>query len=104
MINKVGVIGAGQMGSGIAHVLAMAGLSVRMLDREQSQLDKGVANIGKNLDRQIAKGKATEGEKGAAIGRIATTLNYADLADCDLVVEAATENEAVKKQIFAQLC
>jgi 3-hydroxybutyryl-CoA dehydrogenase len=104
MIETVGVIGAGQMGNGIAQVLAQAGFAVTILDIGQAQIDKGLATIGKNLDRQIAKAKISEADKTATLGRIKTTLAYPDLASCHLVIEAATENEAVKKQIFAQLC
>jgi len=104
MIETVGVIGAGQMGNGIAQVLAQAGCTVRLLDLNEAQLQKGLATIGKNLDRQIAKGKLSDADKGAVLARISPVLDYAKLADCQLVIEAATENEAVKKQIFAQLC
>ena len=104
MIEMVGVIGAGQMGNGIAQVLAMAGLSVRLLDVGEPQLQKGLATIGKNIDRLIAKNKASEAGKQAALSLISTTTDYKALADCHLVIEAAAENEAVKKQIFAQLC
>jgi 3-hydroxybutyryl-CoA dehydrogenase len=104
MIDKVGVIGAGQMGNGIAHVMAVAGLQVKLLDQGEAQLSFGLNNIAKNLDRQIHRGKIGEEDKKAALARISTTLDYAQLADCDLVVEAATENEAVKKAIFAELC
>ena len=104
MIETVGVIGAGQMGNGIAQVLAQAGCTVRLLDLNEAQLQKGLATIGKNLDRQIAKGKLSDADKGAVLARISPVLDYAKLADCQLVIEAATENEAVKKQIFAQIC
>jgi len=104
MIETVGVIGAGQMGNGIVQVLAQAGCTVRLLDVNDAQLQKGLGAIGKNLDRLISKGKLDEAEKAAALKRISPTTEYAKLADCQLVIEAATENEAVKKQIFAQLC
>jgi 3-hydroxybutyryl-CoA dehydrogenase len=104
MIQTVGVIGAGQMGNGIAQVLAMAGIKVHLLDMGEPQLQKGLATIGKNLDRLISKGKLLDSDKAAVLGRIDTALEYAKLKDCQLVIEAATENEAVKKQIFAKLC
>src|SRR5579859_282520 len=104
MIETVGVIGAGQMGGGIAQVLAQANCMVRLLDVNDAQLQKGLAVIGKNLDRLIAKGKLDEPAKKEALARITPVTDYAKLADCQLVIEAATENEAVKKQIFAQLC
>jgi len=104
MIETVGVIGAGQMGGGIAQVLAQANCIVRLLDVNDAQLQKCLAVIGKNLDRLIAKGKLDEPAKKEALARITPVTDYAKLADCQLVIEAATENEAVKKQIFAQLC
>ncbi len=104
MIQIIGVIGAGQMGNGIAHVAAASGFKVKLLDAMEPALAKALATIGKNFDRQIAKGKLTEEDKASALGRIDTGTDYPMLADCDLVIEAATENEAVKKQIYAQLC
>jgi 3-hydroxybutyryl-CoA dehydrogenase len=104
MIETVGVIGAGQMGNGIAQVLALAGCTVRLLDVNDAQLQKGLANVGKNLDRLVAKGKLDDVGKSEALKLITPVTDYAKLADCQLVIEAATENEAVKKQIFAQLC
>jgi 3-hydroxybutyryl-CoA dehydrogenase len=104
MIETIGVIGAGQMGGGIAQVLAAAGFAVKILDVSEAQLSKGLAAIGKNLDRQVAKGKIPESAKMEALARISSSVDYASLSPCDLVIEAATENEAVKKQIFAKLC
>jgi 3-hydroxybutyryl-CoA dehydrogenase len=104
MIETVGVIGAGQMGNGIAHVLAISGFPVTLLDQGETQLSQGMASIGRNLERQVNKGKLQESVKRAALARIKTTCDYAQLGGCDLVIEAATENEVVKKQIFAQLC
>ena len=103
MISKIGVIGAGQMGSGIAHVCAMAGYDVRMSDINPEALARAVQGIGKNLDRQIQKGKCTQAERDAALARIATGSDLALLGDCDFVVEAATESEEVKRSIFKQL-
>jgi len=104
MIKMIGVIGAGQMGNGIAHICAMSGFNVKILDAAEPQLAKALATISKNLDRQIAKGKLTEADKAAGLARISTGTQYSLFSDCDLVIEAATENEVVKKQIFAQLC
>ena len=102
-ILTIGVIGAGQMGNGIAHVSAQAGLTVVMQDISEAFAAKGVANIDKNLQRGVDKGKMTAEEKAAILGRIRTTTKLEDLADCDIVVEAATENWVIKKQIFETL-
>ena len=102
-IQTIGVIGAGQMGNGIAHVSAQAGLTVVMQDISEAFAAKGVANIDKNLQRGVDKGKLTAEEKAAILGRIRTTTKLEDLADCDIVVEAATENWVIKKQIFETL-
>ncbi|MEW5728341.1 MAG: 3-hydroxybutyryl-CoA dehydrogenase [Pseudomonadota bacterium] len=103
-IQKIGVIGAGQMGNGIAHVCAVAGFDVVLLDISEEQLKKALATIDKNLTRQVSKGKIAETDKTAALGRIKTTTAYADFGESDLVIEAATEDEQVKRKIFAQLC
>lgn len=102
-IQSVGIVGAGQMGNGIAHVFAVAGYDVLMTDVAQEALDKAVALIERNLDRQVARGKLTEEAKHAALARIKTTLAIADLGQMDLVIEAATERETVKQQIFDSL-
>ena len=99
-IKKIGVIGAGQMGSGIAHVAAMTGIDVVMNDIGQAQLDKAIANIEKNLDRQVQRQKITESDKQAALARLSGSTDYAALGDCDVVIEAATENETVKREIY----
>ena len=104
MIQIIGVIGAGQMGNGIAQVAASSGFQVKMLDISEAAIAKGIANITKNLDRMISKGKLSEDDKAATLGRISTGTDYAIFGDCDLVIEAATEQEALKKQIFNQLC
>jgi 3-hydroxybutyryl-CoA dehydrogenase len=103
MIGKLGVIGAGQMGNGIAHVAAQAGLKVVLQDVAQSQLDQAMATITRNMGRQVQKGTMTEADRDAAIARIARTTDPKAFSDCDLVIEAATENEALKKKIFATL-
>ena len=104
MIRMIGVIGAGQMGNGIAHVCAINGFNVKLLDASEAQLAKGLATITKNLDRQVNKGKLSAAEKDAALARIVSGTEYSMFGDCDLVIEAATENEVVKKQIFNLLC
>jgi 3-hydroxybutyryl-CoA dehydrogenase len=103
VINKVGVIGAGQMGNGIAHVSAVSGLDVVMLDAQEAALAKAITTITKNLDRQVSKGTLTAEQKDEALARIKTTTDYASFGDCDIVIEAATEKEAVKHAIFKSL-
>ena len=102
-IERVGVIGAGTMGNGIAHVFARCGFNVVLCDVEQRFLDRGLATIGKNLDREVAKNKITAADKTATLGRIIPVLDRAQLADCDLVVEAATEKFEIKAEIFRDL-
>jgi 3-hydroxybutyryl-CoA dehydrogenase len=102
-VQSVGVIGAGQMGSGIAHVCALAGLPVVLLDMRQDALDKAVAGIGKNMDRQVAKEAITADQRAAAIANIMGSTDYAAFAGADLVIEAATEKEDVKRAIFQTL-
>ncbi len=103
-IQTVGVIGAGQMGSGIAHVCALAGLEVRLSDIGEEQLQKGVENIARNIDRQVQRGKVSQADRDAAMARIQTGTDYSIFGDCDFVVEAATENEEIKRSIFKELC
>ena len=102
-IETVGVIGAGQMGNGIAHVLALAGYEVRLNDISQDSLDAAVARITKNMDRQVSRELISAQEMDDAMRRISTTLSLPDLGPTDLVIEAATENEVLKKQIFDTL-
>lgn len=102
-VQSVGVIGAGQMGNGIAHVFALAGYDVLMTDISRDALDKAVALIDKNMERQVSRGKIAPEDKAAAMGRIQTTLTLADLGKTDLVIEAATERETVKQAIFEDL-
>src|SRR5579864_684010 len=104
MIKRIGVIGAGQMGSGIAHVCALKGFDIRIADVDQAHLASGLDSIERNMDRQIGRGMIRPEEKDAALKRIHTDLDYKQFADCDLIVEAATENEAVKREIFKKLC
>ncbi|MCU0906889.1 MAG: 3-hydroxybutyryl-CoA dehydrogenase [Rhodobacteraceae bacterium] len=102
-IRTVGVVGAGQMGSGIAHVLALAGYQVRLNDVNGDALARAVAQIGRNIDRQVARGKVTAADKDAALARIRTTMDLAEVGPCDLVIEAATEREDIKNRIFEGL-
>lgn len=102
-ITSVGIVGAGQMGNGIAHVFALAGFDVLMTDITQEALDKALALIARNLDRQVSRGKVSAEAKDAALGRIRTTLKLTDLGQTDLVIEAATERETVKQAIFEDL-
>ena len=102
-IKRVGVIGAGQMGNGIAHVMAMAGYDVLLNDISQEAIDRALATIGKNLDRQISRGSLNEDEKAAVLGRISTTLTLSEVGATDLVIEAATERETLKAAIFEDL-
>lgn len=99
-IRSVGIVGAGQMGNGIAHVFAMAGYDVLLNDVNPEMLDKAVATIDKNMERQVSRGKLSAGDKAAAMARIRTTQVLADLGPLDLVIEAATEREAIKNAIF----
>jgi 3-hydroxybutyryl-CoA dehydrogenase len=102
-IERVGVIGAGTMGNGIAHVFARRGFSVVLCDVEQRFLDRGLDTIAKNLDREAEKNKITAADKISTLGRITAVLDRAKLGDCDLVVEAATEKFTIKAEIFREL-
>lgn len=102
-VKTFGVIGAGQMGNGIAQVAATSGLAVIMNDIKQEFVDRGLANIAKNLQRSVDKGKLAADEKDRILGRITTSVNLADMARADYVVEAASENEAIKFKIFQTL-
>jgi 3-hydroxybutyryl-CoA dehydrogenase len=102
-IKKIGVVGAGQMGTGIAHVCAVAGLDVTIQDLNLDQLRKSIESIERTLDRQVAKRKLSGEDKQIALARIHTTHEMSDFGDCDLVIEAATEQEDVKRAIFKSL-
>ncbi|WP_341705102.1 3-hydroxybutyryl-CoA dehydrogenase [Ferrovibrio sp.] len=104
MIKTIGVIGAGQMGNGIAHVCALAGYDVVLQDINTQQLDKALETIQGNMNRQIARGKISEADSAAALARIRTANAITAFKDTDFIVEAATENEGLKKKIFAELC
>ena len=101
---KVGVIGAGQMGSGIAHVVALSGYDVAINDLKRESFDKGLEAVTKNMARQVAKGLITEETRNQALERISFAPSLEAFGDCDLVIEAATEDEALKHKIFAALC
>ena len=102
-ITRVGIVGAGQMGGGIAHVCALAGLPVVMFDAKTDALEKARTAIARNMDRQVAKGAITAEQKDEAASRITTSADLAGFADSDLVIEAATEKEEVKRAIFRSL-
>src|SRR5213075_1719263 len=104
MIKKVGVIGSGQMGNGIAHVAALAGLDVVINDLSAERLKSGMATINGNLSRQVAKKIITEDARKQALALIVSSETMDGLADCDLVIETAVEKEEVKRKIFHELC
>ena len=104
VIKKVGVIGAGQMGSGIAHVIALGGYSVSLNDLRKEIVDDALAKIEKSMARQASKGVIKESDAKAALKRIGFASSFDEFANCDLVIEAATEDEAIKRKIFAALC
>jgi 3-hydroxybutyryl-CoA dehydrogenase len=103
-IKTIGVIGAGQMGNGIAHVCALAGLDVRLNDLSEDRIKAGLATINGNMARQVSKEAISDADRQAALGRIKPAPSYEDFAGCDIVIEAATENEEVKRKIFTSLC
>src|SRR6059058_93562 len=103
-IRKVGVIGAGQMGSGIAHVSALSGFDVKLNDLSADRIKAGIATINGNMARQVARKRITEEERQAALKRITPADNYDAFNDSDLVIEAAVEKEEVKRAIFGNLC
>jgi 3-hydroxybutyryl-CoA dehydrogenase len=102
-VEKVGVVGAGQMGNGIAHVMALAGYDVLLNDIDQAALDKALDVVRHNLDRQVSREKISTADRDAALARIYTTQDISDLGEADLIIEAATENERIKHEIFAAL-
>ncbi|MEO0680632.1 MAG: 3-hydroxybutyryl-CoA dehydrogenase [Pseudomonadota bacterium] len=99
-IRTVGVIGAGAMGNGIAHVFSLAGYDVRLNDIDEGRVDAALGQIDRNMGRQVARGAVSEAEKADALSRIAKTMAAPDIAGCDLVIEAATEDEGIKRKIF----
>ena len=103
MIEKLGIIGGGQMGNGIAHVAAIAGYDVLLLDVDQDRLDAALGTIERNLARQVRRDQLSAADKEEALARIAMTLDYADFADCDITIESAAEDEATKRDILKAL-
>jgi len=103
-IESVGVIGAGQMGNGIAHVAALAGYRVHLNDVAVDRIEAGLATITGNMARQVSSGRITDEERKAAVDRITAAPNLDELSEMDLVIEAATENEQVKRKIYSQVC
>ena len=104
MVDTIGIVGAGQMGGGIAHVAALAGLEVALVDVDPEQTAKALSTIAGNLDRQVKRGRIGADDKEAALLRISSSRELEAVSRCDLVIEAATENEALKREIFAELC
>ena len=103
-IRKIGIVGAGQMGNGIAHVCALSGYHVLLNDIVAERITEGLAIINGNLARQVSRQRISDEERQAAIKRIAPAKSLDELGDCDLVIEAATEQEEIKRKIFAALC
>ena len=104
MIRTIGVIGAGQMGNGIAHVAALHGYNVKLVDVDAYQIDKAKETVDQNMQRQVKRKMFTDAERKAALARITTGQDYHLFSDCDLVIEAAVENEEVKREILKKLC
>jgi 3-hydroxybutyryl-CoA dehydrogenase len=102
-LKKIGVIGAGQMGNGIAHVCALAGYDVKLNDISEDRIKTGLANINGNMQRQVSKALISESDRQTALARILPAVGFKDLTDCDLVIESASEKEDVKKKIFGEL-
>ncbi len=103
-IKKVGVIGAGQMGTGIANVCAVAGYEIYVHDVSAERLNASLEDVAANLDRQVSKGQLAQDLRDAAVARLHTAPALEDLSDCDMVIEAASENEQIKRKIYSQLC
>jgi 3-hydroxybutyryl-CoA dehydrogenase len=103
-MNKIGVVGAGQMGNGIAHVCALGGYSVALHDVSAERINAGLATIDGNLARQVASGRITEADRKRAINKIQPAVSLEQFSDVDLAIESVSENEAVKRKIFADLC
>ena len=104
MISRVGIIGAGQMGNGIAHVCALSDMEVLLFDIDKSQITKAIDTIAKNMDRQVSADKITDAVRKSALSRIVPSTNYADFKTVDMAIEAASEKENIKQEIYKQLC
>ena len=103
-INNIGIIGAGQMGLGIAHVCAASGNNVILVDINSDALEQATTTIDQNLGRLVSRGKISEKDKKSTLAKISTDTEFNSLSECDLVIEAATENEEIKNAIYAQIC
>src|SRR5579863_12563 len=99
-LNRIGVVGAGQMGRGLTHVCALAGLDVVLADVNRDVLARSLETIDGNLGRQVARGRIKEDEKALALKHIKTVTDFAAFADCDMLIEAATEKEEVKREVY----
>ncbi|HZT18990.1 MAG TPA: 3-hydroxyacyl-CoA dehydrogenase NAD-binding domain-containing protein, partial [Dongiaceae bacterium] len=104
MIRTIGVVGAGQMGNGIAHVAALKGYTVKLVDVDAGQIEKARETIAQNMGRQLKRNLITEADRDAALKRIVTGTDYKLFEDCDIVIETAVENEEVKREILKKLC
>ena len=104
MIQKIGVIGAGQMGNGIAHVCALAGYDVVLNDISKEQLDKALQTIDENMVRQVSRGHISDADREGALKRLSTATSLESFSDIDLAIESATEDESVKRKILEDLC
>ena len=104
MIEKIGIVGTGQMGNGIAHVCALTGIETVMLDVDAARVDAAIETIEGNLERQVHGNKISAAEKTAALGCLTPITDYKGLADCDLVIESVSEDEAVKREVIAKIC
>jgi 3-hydroxybutyryl-CoA dehydrogenase len=102
-IRSIGIVGAGQMGSGIAHVCALSGLSVTIVDIKQDALTKAEATLGRNMDRQVRRSLITPDQRDEALARVTTSTDYASFSEADFVIEAATEKEDLKRVVFKAL-
>ena len=102
-VNSIGVVGAGQMGNGIAHVMALAGYDVVLNDINEDALKRSIDLISRNLDRQVSREKITQAERDQAMSRIVTTQDLPQVAQTDIIIEAATEQEIIKQKIFDSL-
>jgi len=103
-VRVIGVVGAGQMGTGIAHVCALAGYPTRVIDVDPARVAKSFEIIGRHLERQVSRGRIEAADKAAALAKLTAVEDYGDLAECDLVIESVTEDEAVKRAILKSVC
>ncbi len=103
-LRRVGIIGAGQMGNGISHVVALSGYQVALYDIKKEAVDKSIDTIHRNMTRQVSRGIIKDADMDAALKRISAASNPESLGDCDLVIEAATEDESIKRKIFQDIC